>query len=63
MKKVVLTLKMKQEIGKRIKKHKMQRREEISGAMVAIPETEDASGKPLFIPAVTFNKIWDKVKW
>lgn len=32
-------------------------------AMVAIPETEDASGKPLFISSVQFNKIWDKIKW
>jgi len=52
------------EISKLIKKHKMNKCvAEIKSAMVAIPETEDAGGKPLFIQAIQFNKIWDKVKW
>lgn len=63
-----LTLKVKKIVGKKIKEHKMERKElpkslKGSGAipMVEIPETEDASGKPMFVPAVQFNKIYDKV--
>lgn len=52
------------EVGKKIKKHQMKKVDvKLKSQMVAIPETEDAGGKPFFIQAIQFNKIWDKVKW
>lgn len=56
-----LTRKQKILIGKLIKKHQMKRAKVLlNSQMVAIPETEDESGKPLFIPVVQYNKIWDR---
>jgi len=53
-----ITLNLKRQISNQIKKHKMEPLEYSSkDAMVAIPEMEDAGGKPLFINSKIFNKI------
>ena len=58
-KKSKLDLKTKRLIAKKIKQHKLNRVQEINGAMVEVPEMEDAGGKPFFITAQQFNKIYD----
>lgn len=57
-----VTREMKKLIGSKIKKHNMKHViYSNKNAMVAIPETEDVSGKPLFISCIQFNKIHDFV--
>ena len=61
--KVSMTLETKKLIVSKIRKYKMKKREEPSkSSMVAIPETEDNGGKPLFINSIQFNKLVDKAE-
>ena len=57
-----LTLRNKVQISGMIRKHNMDRCTVLAkGANIAIPETEDAGGKPQFVSTKQFNKIWDRV--
>ena len=60
MPKKKLDLITKQFIAKKIVKHKMKKCTVLEkNAMIAIPDTEDDGGKPMFISTVQFNKIHD----
>lgn len=53
-----INLATKKMIVGKIRQHKMTKIEHPSkSAMVAIPETEDAGGKPMFINSLQFNKL------
>ena len=58
MTKKKLDLRTKQFIAKKIVKYKMAKRTVIeNNTMVAIPDTYDDDGKPMFVSTIQFNKI------
>lgn len=58
MKNITINRQLKIKIAKKIKKLKLKRAGDNQG-LVEIPGIEDSSGKPLVVPNVVFNKIYD----